>query len=106
MHPIQLALHVREPMRNINLVSWLHRPANSLHFSTKATGGYSRQIDIHLGTRPEMAELPFTKIGQDIPPSSIEQREHGNAGGGVRANRDVQADDPTWKRCDDFAVGK
>ena len=53
-----------------------------------------------------MANLRFAKVCHDIPFACVQQREYGNTGIGIRAHRNVQTDDPTWKRRDDFAIGQ
>src|SRR6266404_9603156 len=55
VNPVQLALHVRQTVRNIDLVGWLDRPADSVHLSSKLAIWRSGQIDIYRRTRREVA---------------------------------------------------
>src|SRR5713226_1529181 len=106
VNPVQLALHVRQTVRNIDLVGWLDRPADSLYLTDKATRRHGGEIDLHRSARRHVANLAFAKICDDVPLARVQQREHGNASARVRARRDVQADDPARKWSSDFAVGK
>src|SRR5258706_10617647 len=72
MHPVQLAPHVRQTVRNINLVGRLDRPADAMHFSGKMAIGRGGQIDFDGGAGREMPDFALPEICHDIPLAGVQ----------------------------------
>src|SRR6266699_6559174 len=61
-HPVEFAFDVRNSRwRQIDLALRLHRPTNSLHFSTEALVRRGREINDCFATRRHMPNLGFAK---------------------------------------------
>src|SRR5262249_36388171 len=104
VHPVELAFHERQTMRDVEFVRRLDGPSHTLHDSAETTPRQRGQIELNVRAGLDVRELSLAKVRHDVPLPRVQQREHRDPGRSERADGDVEVDDTTGKRRDHPAV--